>query len=77
MEIRMNVIEDRRKFIQNMESNLYAGKNGDGDEVQIRLQKGVGMEVWTRRKEKPRWWEVVTFDDQGFQVSETYEPYEE
>ncbi len=77
MEIKMDVIADRHKFIQNMESNLYVGKNVDGEEIQIRLQKGVGMEVWTRHHAKPRWWEVVTFDDQGFQVSVTYKPYEE
>ena len=69
--------ENREKFIRTQESNIYVGKNVDGEEVQVRLQQGVGMEIWTRHHEKPRWWEIVSFDELGFQVSVTYKPYEE
>ena len=69
--------ENREKFIRTQESDLYVGKNVDGEEVQVRLQQGVGMEIWTRHHAKPRWWEIVTFDEFGFQVSVTYKPYEE
>lgn len=68
--------EGREKFIRTMESDLYTGRNVDGEEVQIRLQQGVGMEVWTRHDSKPNWWEVVSYDQYGFQVSVTYKPYD-
>lgn len=73
----LTTFANRCRFINTMESDLYVGKNVDGDEVQVRLQKGVGIEIWTRHKEKPKWWEVVAFDELGFQVSVTYKPYEE
>lgn len=80
MEIKdfpLDTIENRHRFIQTMESNLYVGKNVDGEEVQVRLQQGEGMEIWTRHHAKPMWWEVVTFDEFGLQVSVTYKRYEE
>ena len=73
----LDTLENRAKFIREMESDLYVGKNVDGEEVQVRLQQGAGMEIWTRHHEKPRWWEVVSFDEYGFQESVTYKLYEE
>lgn len=69
--------EGREKFIRTMPSDLYAGHNVDGEEVQIRLQQGEGMQVWTRHHSKPKWWEVITYDKYGFQESVTYKPYGE
>ena len=73
----LKTFANRCRFINTMKSDLYAGKNEDGEEVQIRLQQGIGMEIWTRHHEKPKWWEVVTYNELGFQVSVTYVRYEE
>ena len=30
------------------------------------------MEIWTKHKEKPNWWEIVSYDEDGSQESVTY-----
>jgi hypothetical protein len=63
----------RAVFIQSMESNLYSGTNTDGNEVRVLLEQGKGMEVKTRHKEKPRWYECIHYDACGYQEGVTYE----
>jgi hypothetical protein len=65
--------EGRVEFIHNNESSLYEGKNIDGEQVIVMLQKGEGMDVKTRHHNKMNWWEIIEYDAEGFQVGVTYE----
>lgn len=64
----------RKEFIHNTESGLYEGTNIDGEKVLIMLERKVGMDVKTQKKNKPKWLEVVEYDSDGFQLSVSYEP---
>lgn len=66
--------EIRAEFIKNTESGLYSGTNVDGEEVIVMLEKGKGMDVYTIHKEKPRWYEVIDYDETGERLSVRYEP---
>lgn len=66
--------EGRFDFIQNNESSIYEGTNKDGERVIITLEKGIGMDVKTQKHSKPKWFEVVEYDADGWQVGVTYEP---
>ncbi len=68
-----NIQEGRKEFIDAYGSGMYAGRNVEDEEVMVLNGKGVGMEIWTRHKEKPNWWEVVSYDKEGCQESVTYE----
>ena len=46
-------LESIKKFIEENESNLYEGKNIDGEDVIITLEQGAGMEV--RVKQENGW----------------------
>lgn len=63
----------RAVFIQSMESSLYSGANTDGEEVLVLLEQGKGMEIKTRHADKPRWYECVHYDKDGYQEGVTYE----
>jgi len=52
----------------------YAGTNVDGEEVMVFVSQGQGMKIMTKHHEKPRWWEVVFYDADGFQEGIAYEP---
>jgi hypothetical protein len=52
----------------------YTGTNVDGEEVQVFIQQGQGMIIKTKHTAKPKWWECVEFDVDGYQAGVTYEP---
>ena len=60
-----------RYFIHNTESNLLGGKNVDGEEVVVSVQKGVGMTVRTFQSNK--WIRVDEYDENGIRESESYD----
>ena len=70
----MNDRRGRARFIAAMESDIYTGKNVDGEDVIIKLQQGDGMTVSTRHAEKPKWWEDAEYDADGDLVSVSYSP---
>lgn len=63
-----------KKFICENQSSVYEGTNIEGEEVFILLEQGMGMDVKTIKKEKPRWFQVVEYDSDGYQLSVSYEP---
>ena len=65
--------EARKEFIHNTESNIFTGKNVDGENVVVVLERGKGMDVKTQKHGKPGWYEVVEYDEEGYQVGVTYE----
>ena len=67
-----NTSQGRKVFIDNIESGIYTGRNVEGEEVILMNENRVGMEIWTKHKEKPNWWEVVSYDEDGFQESVSY-----
>ena len=69
---KMNTAEGRKWFIDNYESSVYAGKNVDGEEVIVMNEQRSGMEIWTKRKGKPNWYEIAGHDADGYQESVTY-----
>lgn len=62
-------IEECNKGI--IESGMYTSKDEDGKELTIALQKGVGAQVTS--KNNKGWYEVVEYDNDGNQVSVSYE----
>lgn len=71
---RFNTREARAEFIRNAESDCYTGRTEDGREARVFLQKGVGMNVMLEQRDKPNWWEVISYDADGYQDGITYEP---
>lgn len=65
-------IEDVKKFITENESDIYTGKNIDGQEVRVRLQRGEGMLVETLNSKG--WWEWNEYDECGFVVGQGVSP---
>ena len=68
----MDTAKGRKKFIDSFESGMYAGRNVEDEEVILMNENHVGMEIWTKHKEKPNWWEIVSYDEDGSQESVTY-----
>jgi hypothetical protein len=66
--------KERRDFIHNTESSIYTGINEDGEDVVVMLDKGRGMDVKTVKKTKPKWYEIIEYDEDGFNVGVRYEP---
>ena len=64
--------EEIRKFISENESNIYTGKNVDGQDVMIRLDKGKGMIAETLNSKD--WWEWNEYDEDGFVVGQGVTP---
>lgn len=67
-----NEPKEIKKFIAENESNIYTGKNVDGQDVMIRLDKGKGMLVETLNSKG--WWEWNEYDESGFVVSQGITP---
>lgn len=65
--------EAKKEFIQTYESGMYVGKNVEDEKVILMNDNHHGMEIWIKHKEKPNWWEVVSYDKDGYQESVTYE----
>lgn len=74
--INFDTSESIREFIHNNESSIYEGTNIDGESVIVLLEKGKGMIVKTQKHNKPKWFEVVEYDEDGYQTGVTYEPIE-
>jgi len=64
--------EELKKFIAEHESDIYTGKNVDGQEVRVRLQKNEGMLVETLNNKG--WWEWNEYDECGFVVGQGVSP---
>lgn len=64
--------EDIKKFISENESNIYTGKNIEGQEVMVKLQKNEGMIVETLNSKG--WWEWSEYDETGFVVAQGVSP---
>lgn len=65
--------ENIKDFIHNTESGIYTGKNIDGENVVVIIEQGKGMDIKTQKHSKPKWYEVIEYDEDGFQVSVSYE----
>jgi hypothetical protein len=64
-------IHVRKAFIHNNESSLYAGKDTEGREVVVLLDKGEGMTVkWLNSK---GWYEGFSYDKNGIAEEEILE----
>jgi len=68
--------EVRKKFIEETESGIYDGVNVDGEKVLVFLEKNQGMLVKTIKASKPKWYEVIEYDEEGYTVGVMYEPVE-
>ena len=58
--------EDIKKFIAEHESDLYSGKNVEGQDVIVKLEKGKGMVVEVLNSKG--WWDWNEYDEDGFVV---------
>ncbi len=65
-------IEEIKKFIAENESNIYSGKNVDGQEVILKLEKGKGMIIETLNSKG--WWEWNEYDEYGTVVGQGVNP---
>ncbi len=63
--------EDIKNFIHTTESDMYGGKNEDGETVMVSLQQGVGMEV--RTFQKNGWIRVTSYDKDGYLEGSTFD----
>lgn len=64
--------EEIKKFMSEYESNIYMGKNIDGQDVIVELEKEKSMIVKTLNSKN--WWEWVEYDESGFIVAQGFEP---
>lgn len=64
--------EEIKKFIADNESNIYSGKNVEGQDVIVNLEKGKGMIVKTLNNKN--WWEWVEYDESGLRISQGVDP---
>jgi hypothetical protein len=60
-----------KHFINNTESDMYGGKNVEGETVNVMLQKGVGMDV--RTNQKNGWIRLDSYDSNGLKELETFD----
>lgn len=68
--------ESIKKFIREMDSDLYQGKYVDGEEVIVSIQKGVGMKVMSDSN-NPNILKIIDYsidEDGKLIVEEIYEP---
>ena len=68
---KLDTQEARAEFIREAESGIYGGKTDDGLEVQVYLDKGIGMRMFVEQKDQPRWWVVGDYDSDGHLESVT------
>ncbi len=66
--------EEIKNFILKHESNIYMGKNIDGQDVIVELEKGKSMIVKTLNSKN--WWEWVEYDELGLVVAQGVDPSE-
>lgn len=59
-----------KKFINSHETGMYCGKNVDGEDVIVKISKGIGMEVETLQSNG--WWVIHEYDENGIFVSEDF-----
>lgn len=74
-QYKLDTASERAKFIQDTDSGIYLGTNEEGEEVIILLDRGKGMTVQVRHAEKPKWYECIHYDVNGWQEGVSYEPY--
>lgn len=65
-------VDEIKKFILNNESNIYTGKNIDGQDVIVKLQQSKGKIVETLNSKN--WWEWTEFDESGFVIAQGVSP---
>jgi hypothetical protein len=56
-------IKTRKAFIDNTESGMYGGKNEEGEDVMVMLDRGVGMDIYTYQSNG--WVQVLDIDENG------------
>lgn len=65
------------EFINTMESDLYTGKNSEGEDIVVAIQKNVGMRISTYQKNN---WirinEYTIVNEENYQYIEREEIYE-
>lgn len=65
------------EFINTMESDLYTGKNSEGEDIVVAIQKNVGMKISTYRKNN--WIRINEYtirNEVNYQYIEREEMYE-
>lgn len=65
------------EFINTMESDLYTGKNSEGEDIVVAIQKNVGMKISTYQKNN--WIRIDEYTirkDGNYQYIEREEMYE-
>lgn len=60
----------KAEFIRNNESDIYVGVTADGLEAEVHLQKGEGCVVKYTAPTKPKWFQCIEYDSDGFRVGE-------
>lgn len=70
----MDTVDGRKLFIDNIDSGVYDGTNVDGEMVIVDVVRGERMKISTIHKSKPRWWEVVEYNADGYEAAVSYEP---
>ena len=68
--IKMDSPESVISLINNTEDGLYGTENEDGEQVNVFVSKGVGMDVYTYQKNG--WIRMDSYDLTGFRTSQTY-----
>lgn len=63
--------ETRKEFVNNTESGFYSGKDLEGKEVIVSLEKGVGMDV--KYLNSKGWYEGLSYDHNGTVTDEILE----
>lgn len=69
-KLSLTSVEERAKFIAENESSMYGGKNEEGEEVVVMLEKGLGMDVHTYQSNG--WIRVDEYFEHGLIVGTTY-----
>lgn len=72
---RFDTREGRAEFIAKAEVGIYEGVTPSGLKVRVFLGK-TGMSIYTEQKTKPKWWQVVDYDVDGYQEGIRYEARE-
>lgn len=68
----LNNLDEIKKFILEHESNIYTGKNVDGQDIIVKLDQGKGMIIETLNSKN--WWEWTEYDEAGFVVGQGVSP---